>query len=140
MISDEQVRYDYVPHAFALCAKKHNIKLGALHTTPCYIVDTSRPIEALGCFEPEAIVLPIESLPTNCTPDFEIPGGLYATCTFAGSFKLMEKHYARILDYIHDQGYQEKPGALEFCLIGEYESNDQKEYVSRLEVPVSLRN
>ena len=135
LVSNERIQYDLVPHAFALCAKAHGMKLGALHTTPCYVVDTTRPIEGLGCFEPTAILLYSENLP--CEPDFTLPAGLYASCTFQGSFAGIQTHYQTMQKYIEEQGYVEQPGAVEFCLIGEYESNDPAEYVSRIEVPVS---
>ncbi len=135
LVSENAPQYDAVPRAFAECAKKHGVKLGALHTTPCYMVDTSQPLEAFGCFAPRAILLYSEALP--CRADFKIDAGLYAACTFQGSFREIERHYARIVAYIEKEGYKEEPGALEFCLIGEYESNDQSEYVSRLEIPVS---
>ena len=135
LVSEDTLRYDIVPRAFAACAKKHGVELGALHTTPCYMVDTSRPLEDFGCFMPRAILLYSETLP--CKADFKIGAGLYATCTFQGSFREIARHYDRISAYIKEQGYKEEPGALEFCLIGEYESVDQSEYVSRLEIPVS---
>ena len=135
LVSEDTLRYDIVPRAFAACAIKHGVELGALHTTPCYLVDTSRPLDDLGCFVPYAILLYSEMLP--CKADFKIEAGLYASCTFQGSFREIARHSDRISAYIKEQGYQEEPGALEFCLIGEYESHDQSEYVSRLEIPVS---
>ena len=135
LVSKDVLQYNIVPRAFAECARKHGMKLGALHSTPCYMVVTSRAIDILGCFAPQAILLYSEVLP--CKADFKIAAGLYATCTFQGSFREIKRHYEQMSAYIAEQGYQEQAGALEFCLIGEYESNDQSEYVTKLEIPVS---
>lgn len=135
LVSKDVLQYDVVPHAFAECARKHGVKLNALHTTPCYMIDTSRFIEPLGCYEPLAILLYSDALP--CKSDFTLEAGTYATCTFQGSFRETERQYKRIKSFIAQHGYKEEPGALEFCLIGEYESNDKNEYITRLEIPVS---
>lgn len=132
LISRDAVYYNDIPYLFAKRAHEHGDPLKTMHSTPCYVVDQSL-VQENGCFAPRAILLQGGD---QAQGDYRVAAGLFATCTFRGSLDGAPAVYEIIKEYIADQGYVENGDALEFCLVGEYESDDRNEYVSRLEVPV----
>lgn len=133
LVKDGLIDYNDIPYAFAKCAHTHRMRLETLHSTPCYVVDTSTVLDN-GCFPPKAILLYTDNPPA--TADYTLESGLYAACTFAGSLQRSPGIYSDMIGYLAAEGYRQTGDPIEFCLIGEYESDIREEYVSHLEIPV----
>lgn len=136
LVSRDAIYYEDMPYLFAKRAHEMDSTLRTMHSTPCYVVDQHH-IQENGCFAPQAILL--QNANVTIGGDYIIPGGLYAACTFRGAMDIAPEIYETMSAYIHEQGYEENGMAVEFCLVGEYESDDKNEYVSRLEIPVTAR-
>lgn len=132
LVSDELVKYEDIPYAFARYTADHHEKLQVLNTLNCYRVDTSRTFK--GCFPAKAILLYCQD--PSFKGDYDLPAGDYACFTFSGNFSRCKEIYDRMVGDLSCMGYEESGDPLEFCLIGEYESDDFDEYVSRIEIPV----
>ncbi|WP_161522291.1 MerR family transcriptional regulator [Bifidobacterium xylocopae] len=132
LISSELVYYDDIPFAFARYMADHHESLRALRTLTCYRVDTSSMIN--GCFPAKAIMLYCDA--DDFHGNYRLPAGLYAGYTFKGSFAGCVPAYTKLKGKIEREGYRMCGDPIEFCLIGEYESDDFREYVSRIEIPV----
>ena len=132
LVSDHMIDYDRIPFAFAHYTALHHETLQILNTLTCYQVDASRPVK--GWFPPKAILLYCPD--PGFSGDYDLPAGTYASCTFVGSFARCRQIHAKMLEDLKTMGYRVDGDPLEFCLIGEYESNDFDEYVSRMEIPV----
>lgn len=133
LVSEDLIYYTDIPYLFAKRTREQHATMGTMHSTPCYVVDQN-VIQENGCFAPRAILLYSET--EHFENGFVLAGGLYASCTFKGSLDVAPRIYARVLEYLESQGYEECGSLVEFCLIGEYESHDRNEYVNRIEVPV----
>lgn len=133
LVSDEEIYHPCLPYAYARRARERNMRLSAFHSTPCYRIDVQRKNED-GFFLPNAILLLAENLPGPA--DCSLPGGLYASCTFKGTFIRSPEVLESMTAFVADQGYRTAGDPIEFCLIGEYESDDRAEHISRLEIPV----
>lgn len=134
LAADVEILYEDLPYLFARCAHSHATQLHALHSTTYYVIDPDAPLTAEGVFAPKAMLLHTDAL--SCEADAEIPAGLYARCTFAGSMLRAPEVYERMMAYVHEQGYQKCGDPVESSLVGEYESSNLDEFVSRLEIPV----
>ena len=137
LVSRDVIYYEDIPYLFAKQTHERGSTPRTMHSTPCYVVDQHH-IQENGCFAPEAILL--QNINTLLESDYTIPGGLYATCTFRGALNLAPSIYEDMIGYIEAQGYEEVGFGVEFCLVGEYESDEKSEYVSRLDIPVAVRD
>lgn len=125
-----------IPYLFAKRCHEQDIPLRTMHSTPCYVVNQNIVLDN-GCFAPVAVLLSCPSV--SEIGDYPLEGGLYATCTFGKALDHAPCIYARMMKYLTEQGYEPCGNALEFCLVGEYESDDKAEFANRLEVPVRLK-
>lgn len=132
LVADHMIDYDRIPFAFAHYTALHHEALQILNTLTCYQVDASHPLK--GWFQPKAILLYCPD--PGFSGGYDLPAGTYASCTFVGSFTRCRQIHAKMLEDLKTMGYRVDGDPLEFCLIGEYESNDFDEYVSRMEIPV----
>lgn len=132
LVSRNCVAYDDIPYAFARYTAEHHGNLRTLRTIPCYQVDVTQRIN--GCFPAKTIMLYCQS--SNFEASYILKAGLYASLTFPGSFVKCVDAYEQISAEIARQGYEACGDPIEFCLIGEYESDNFDDYVSRMEIPV----
>lgn len=132
LVNEGMVEYEDIPYAFARYTADHHESLQVLSTLTCYRVDTSTTTN--GWFPAKAMLL--YSPDPAFRGDYDLPAGSYASYTFAGSFSRCKEIYDTMVQEIDDQGYKQSGDPLEFCLIGEYESSDFNEYVSKMQIPV----
>lgn len=136
LVSRDTIYYEDIPYLFAKRTREEDFALRTMHSTPCYVVDQHH-VQDNGCFAPKAILL--QNVNMLHKGDYVIPAGLYATCTFQGALDHAPAVYEEMVRYMDAQGYEESGSAIEFCLIGEYESDDKAEYINRLEIPVVVK-
>lgn len=136
LASQDAVCYDDIPYLYAKRTRESSTSIAIMHSTCCYVVDPHVVLDN-GCFAPHAILLFSEG--KSFENSYLLHGGLYAACTFRGALDNAPRIYQRIVSYVEEQGYEVGGLPIEFCLIGEYESDHREEYVSRIEVPVEAR-
>ncbi|WEV67076.1 MerR family transcriptional regulator [Bifidobacterium sp. ESL0769] len=136
LVSTDLLFYEDIPYAFAqyMAVNKHE-RLKTLRSIPTYLVDTTQKVN--GCFPSKSIMLYTGE--KNPKIPYIISKRLYACRTFKGPFLECAKIYDEMKVEIDKQGYRICGDPIEMCLIGSYESDHFEEHVSRIEVPVKLK-
>lgn len=133
LVSNDLVYDKDLPYTFAKYSSisKHE-KLKALRSIPAYVVDVTLIDD--GCFPSKKTLLYTGE--DNPKTPYVLPAGMYAGRTFKGSFPKCPKVYGQMGKKIAAEGYEICGDPIEYCLIGDYESADPQEHVTRMEIPV----
>ena len=133
MVSDSPVNYFEIEDTIARYSAEHGNATNATAMADCYTVDVSR-LNEFNCYESKNLFLYSED--GNYTSNFELPSGTYVTCTFRGFVWKSPRVLPKMLAYAHDNNLEAIADPMEFCIVDEYESDNEDEYITRLELPV----
>lgn len=133
LVTEDIIAYDDLPYLFASKSRDCIYSSGIMHSTCCYAVDPDVK-DNNGFFAPQATLLQFETNPLDA--GYTLDAGLYAICTFRGGFDRAPEMYKKMLSHIDEAGYAPNGLLIEQCIVGEYESGNRDEYVTRLELPV----
>ena len=133
VVSTEEIYYEDIPYAFLKCAREHGFAFSLFHDLTCYEIDVDR-LSVEGVYLPNVMFILSDKEPESA--DYLLPAGLYASCTFKGSFLRSPEIYQRILDYLGEQGYRTIRNPVEYAIINDGETDQFDEYICRLEVAV----
>ncbi|MDF7664281.1 MerR family transcriptional regulator [Bifidobacterium sp. ESL0763] len=133
LVSNDLVYDKDLPYTFAkYSALSKRERLKALRSIPAYVVDVTQLAD--DCFPAKKTLLYTGD--ANPKTPYILPAGLYAGRTFKGSFPRCPEIYQQMARKIAEKGYAMCGDPIEYCLIGDYESADQSEHVTRMEIPV----
>lgn len=136
LISDEPVGYWDIDDAIIHYSASHDVDINVTRMVDCYTVDITR-INEFNCFDSKNVFLYSES--GNYRSNYELPAGTYITCTYRGFVWKSPYILPKMLEYAQSNSYEVVGDPLEFCIVDEYDSDNEDEFVTRLELPVVKR-
>lgn len=136
LISGNEVDYKLIDRAIVEYMSEHGMPIVMTGMADCYAVDVDK-INEYNCFGAKSVFLysPSENYKSN----YELPAGTYAECTYRGFVWKTTEKLPDMLEEIIARGYDTCGDPIEMCIIDEYESDDEDEYVTRLEIPVNMK-
>ena len=133
VISDQAVASDKIDWARLEFMKSRSIDIDIYSVILCYTIDANSHVEE-DSFSIKDVFLFAPKNPPY-VGNRTIPAGTYLTVTFRGTPQRSPHILERIRDYAHKNDYVICGDPMVFCVADAYESLEESEHVTRLEVP-----
>lgn len=134
MISRENLPDAYVDYSMVKYRKEHHKEINAIGFCDCYTLDLKNSNPDSDFYRTENVFFLSGSLSEK--NDYFLPAGEYLCLFYQGSLRKTKLLLPRLFDYADAQKLTVTGHPIELCHIDGYETDDEKEYVIELELPV----
>lgn len=137
MVCEEEVPVADIDSAIMEYMQKHGLDLSILNLTDCYTLDISA-LNEYNAYRYKNIFLysPVATYPVN----YKLPAGKYVCVTYQGALENSRLYIPGMLRYIREHSLEQIGDPLEFCLIDDYFTEMEREFVIMLQIPVRKIN
>lgn len=133
MIREGSIDYYSIEKEIIQYAASHGRTINTMAMADCYTVDIAN-FNKFNCYESKNVFLYSEN--GNYASNYELPAGKYITCTYRGFVWRSPQILPKMLQFARDNHLEVLNDPIEFCIVDEYESDNEDEYITRLEIPV----
>ncbi|QAT43285.1 MerR family transcriptional regulator [Aminipila luticellarii] len=133
LISDHDVSYLSIDTTIIKYMQERNIKLDLANLCDCYTVDV-RDKNEYGAYKSKNIFL--YSPEPEYPPNYYLPAGKYLCLSYQNSTANTPNILPKMFEYAENNHLKVVGDPIEFCLIDEYFSGDDSEFVTMVQIRV----
>lgn len=135
MISDTNIPDNYVNYSLMEYMQIHPQRISTIGNCDCYTLDIEGSNPESDYYRTKNVFF--YSATGNYRSNYSLPGGKYLSLTYTGSLKKTKQLMPDLFRYAKTHRLKVIGDPIEFCHIDNYETNDENEYVTELQLPVS---
>lgn len=137
MITDENLPDDYVDYYMIKYMRETRHKINAIGYCDCYTLDIEGSNPNSDYFRTKNVFfLSTDSLTDNC--NFHLPAGHYLSLFYKGSLEQTKQLLPKLYDYAKRHHLKINGDPIEMCRLDTYETTLENEFLTELELPVSI--
>lgn len=135
MISDINIPDNYVNYSLMEYMQIHPQRISTIGNCDCYTLDIEGSNPDSDYYRTKNVFF--YSSTGNYQSNYSLPAGKYLSLTYRGSLKKTKQLMPELYQYAKNHRMKVIGDPIEFCHIDNYETNDENEYVTELQLPVS---
>lgn len=135
MISDTNIPDNYVNYSLLEYMQSHPQRIDTIGSCDCYTLDLEGSNPESDYYRTKNVFFYSPS--SNYQSNYVLPAGLYLSLTYSGSLKKTKLLMPELYQYARTHKYRIIGDPIEFCHIDNYETNDETEYVTELQLPIA---
>jgi DNA-binding transcriptional MerR regulator len=135
MIKDAPMPDEMISYELARASESFPEKIASIGCCDCYTLDTSTMNTNGSDYRTKNVFFysPYLNLPSNHT----LPAGDYLSVCYRGAFNQSVDWVPKLFKAAEDQGLDVTGDPMEFCHIDRFETADQDEYLTEIQLPVA---
>lgn len=137
MISAQNIPDDYVDYSLVRYVQSHPQRISTIGNCDCYTLDLEGSNPASDYYRTKNVFF--YSKMGNYQSNYVLPAGKYLSLTYTGSLKQTKQLLPTLFEYARKHRLKVIGDPIEFCHIDNYETNNEDEYVTELQLPVSSK-
>ena len=135
MISDTNIPNNYVNYSLMEYMQSHPQRISTIGNCDCYTLDLEGSNPESDYYRTKNVFF--YSATGNYQSNYSLPAGKYLSLTYTGSLKKTKQLMPSLYQYAKTHRMKVLGDPIEFCHIDNYETTDENEYITELELPVS---
>lgn len=136
MISDTNLPDAYVDYAIIKYTKNHpESSINTIGSCDCYTLDLANSNPKSTLYRTKNVFYYSEGLKGQ--HNYVLPEGTYLCVTYTGSYDYTKKWVPKMLDYAKKHDMEVLSDPMEFCYVNEYETANENEYITDVQIQVS---
>lgn len=135
MISDTNIPDNYVNYSLMEYMQSHPQRISTIGNCDCYTLDLEGSNPESDYYRTKNVFF--YSATGNYQSNYSLPAGKYLSLTYTGSLKKTKQLMPSLYQYAKTHRMKVLGDPIEFCHIDNYETTDENEYITELELPVS---
>lgn len=134
MISDTSIPQNELDYAIIRYMKTHAQGIDTIGSCDCYTLSLDDNPESSDFYKIKNIFFYSEQ--HNYQSNYVLPAGKYLSLTYCGSSTRTKQLMPRLFDYAKENKYDIISDPMEFCWIDEYETTNNEEHITELQVQI----
>lgn len=134
MISDSNLPDVYVDYYLVKYMHSQNHKVDTIGACDCYTLDPKNSDPNSDYYRTKNVFFYSSTLPYHSNS--VLPAGKYLSLTYRGSLKKTKKLVPQLYAYAEEHDLTVVGDPMEFCLIDDYETDDENEYLTEIQLAV----
>ena len=135
MISETNIPDNYVDFSLMKYMQSHPQRISTIGNCDCYTLDIEGSNPESDYYRTKNVFF--YSKTGNYQSNYSLPAGKYLSLTYTGSLKQTKQLLPTMYQYAKNHRLKVIGDPIEFCHIDNYETNDENEYVTELQLPVT---
>lgn len=134
MISDTNIPDNYVDYSLMEYMQAHPQRISTIGNCDCYTLDIEGSNPESDYYRTKNVFF--YSASGNYQSNYSLPAGKYLSLTYTGSLKKTKQLLPTLYQYARTHRFKVIGDPIEFCHIDNYETIDENEYVTEIQLPV----
>lgn len=135
MVSATHIPDNYVSYSLMEYMQVHPQRISTIGNCDCYTLDLEGSNPESDYYRTKNVFF--YSATENYQSNYSLPAGKYLSLTYTGSLKKTKQLLPSLYQYAKTHRLKVIGDPIEFCHIDNYETTDENEYVTELQLPVS---
>lgn len=137
MISDQNIPDNYVDYSLIQYMQNHTQRISTIGNCDCYTLDIEGSNPDSDFYRTKNVFF--YSKTGNYQSNYSLPAGKYLSLTYTGSLKQTKQLLPSLYQYAKTHHLKVIGDPIEFCHIDNYETDNEAEYVTELQLPVASK-
>lgn len=134
MVSEKNIPDNYVDYSVVKYMKTHSQPISTIGACSCYTLDIENSNPDSDYYRTKNVFFYSEGI--HYHSNYTLPAGKYISTYYKGSPKKTKMIMPSLYEYAKRHRLKVIDDPIEFCHIDEYETSDENEYLTELQLPV----